>query len=397
MAKTTVTAPPEPAVFDPHGPPSPNGEPEAPAEADDGLELPAPDDADILQLATATYAAWTWWIYRVREPDEMRDGQKRNRLILCTKVTGPLDVIAIQRDYGGGTFDVWGFHKSKLKLRRNFDVAGPRKVWTDMREAEASPPASAPPGGDTGAQLLAARMDSIERSLERIASAPAAAAAGLTIADFLKLMPLMQPAQPSIDASALLTQMIGIFKMGAEVRSDADAPPTPVVGIILDRLLPAVERLAGAVIARNNNIVRPVLPAGPTMPQQQKAAASLSRAEVVADPLPANPPGYVGQPPGPVGDPPAPAPGLGAETLEQIRFTALVDALARAIDEGDNPKDFASTVERMLNDSELEQLTGTPLELLMPQLVATKETYPVFGTDVARPFVDAVLSELKAS
>lgn len=392
MAKTRNSDPPAGETFTPQPPPPPPEAPDAP-EVPDDIEIA--DDSDLRQLAAATYASWLWWVYRLRDADEMRENSKRNRKILCTKIPGPLDVLAIQKDYGGGTFEVWGFLDGKLKLRKSFDLDGARKVWTDMREVDPQRPSSAP--DDAAVRILSARMETIERLLERIAVAPAAASPGLSVAELLKLLPMLQAPTPSVDPAMMLTQMVGIFKMGAEIRSDVDAPPTPFAATILDKLLPAVERLAGAIIARNNN-TRPALPAA--SPQQQpKSAGNGSHAEVVGSGLPANPPGYVGAP-APLAPDPPPAESESAaapSTLEQIRFTGLVDALARAIDEGDDPKDFASAVERMLTESELDQLTGTSLDLLMPQLEATVVTYPVFGTEIARPFVDAVLTELRTS
>lgn len=352
--------------------------PSAPAddrEPDDDREPEndlLPDPGDVSQLADPAYREWVWWIYRMRAPAEMERGPGRPRQrVMVDKVSGPLDVLDVRKRFGGGVYEFWGYFDGRLRMRCTHELEGPR-VNYDAPAPPAVAPANATPGvAPEVLAILSQQGETLKRLEQVISQRPAAQ--GMTMRDVLQLLPLIQhPPAERQDTSSLFAEMVSAFKTGVELRGTVEGQPEKnVTEVLIEKLVPAAERIVTALATRRAAQRPRATPAGPA-----GAAApprSPSEATVIEDP------------PG----------GSGHGVEENHRIMAAIDALASAIAEQDEPGEFAIMLERLLNPLEVAWITSKSTDELMGELVPVTR-HPIFQTEGARVFVDAMLAELKS-
>lgn len=345
---------------------------------DDAGDTPpsAPQDfgdiGDVAQLADPTYTDWTWWVYRVKTREEQRSAPRSKSKVVVTKLTGPLDVIEIQKQYGGGVYEFWGFHGGALRIRQTHELDGPRKVWDQ--------PSSVTPSVTLqDAAAAPSRTDALlERLLEKLSNPPAPAPAPQSLTDQLtavvQVAKMLQPPAPA-STDQQLSGMLELFRQGVEMGTKRE----PGEGgtdwaAIIDKGAPVVEKLVGAMLAGR--------PRRPAPPPAQRRSQPPSSAEVIADPPPPEP----------------------TEDQSSPGMAAVVAALARAVDaigteDEIPPDDFAATVATVLEPRELSLLCMGSTDQLMAELEAVAHRFPVFApgsNQAARTFVEAVLGVLRS-
>jgi len=335
-----------------------------------------PEVGDVGELADSRFTEFSWSIYRLRSTEEVTRNPQAGPRSLVTRRVGPIDILEIQREFGGGIYEFWAYLDQndgagkRLRFKRVYAVDGPRRDVTQ--------PVTLPAPASTAADAqLAAVLNGILRTLERMdtraAVAPAAVAAAAPVmqpfpfAELVQLSKLISDKATPALAGASITEMMGLVTQGIELgKSTQPGAEQSTMAVVLEKLAPSLERLAATLLSR-----RPAPP-----PQRRPAGGPVpSSAQVVNEPEPIEP-----------------------QTDDQTRMAAAVDALARAVIEQTPPDDFAFVLEHSLSREQVAMLRLGSTEQIMGQLADSGATlkYPILATEAAAPYLDSVLTELRA-
>lgn len=386
-----------PALATPSAPP-PGGSPDENASDDGGTFEFLPnfehegldrfrDSGDMAALHDASFNDWEWVIYRLRSPREMTDLQTRIQRVLIAKITGPLDVTHVQSLCGGGVFEFRGFLQNILRTRFTQELAGPPKHYAALAPTIATPasmastPAPVAVVSDPERRML--RLIRMQRrqiaelaaSVQQLAARPAtpAPSAGMDLAALIEVADRLNArANPHPEAN-VLNQVVDAFQKGMDMRAALEGQPeSSTVDKLIDKGMPAVERLLGTLLAPR---MRPRAAAAPAPVPPPSSA-------VVVETAP---------------EPPAATAPAAAEADDgRHRWATAIEALARAIAENDDPADFAVTLEAVLQPQEVEILVGSPDEATVAQVRANAGgAFPALNTDAGAAFIAAVLAELR--
>lgn len=338
--------------------------------------LPEPELGDVGELADSRYTEYSWSIYRRRSPEEISRSPQAGPRALITKRVGPVDILEIQREFGSGIYEFWAYFDqndgkgTRLRFRRMYAVDAPRKDVTPIVTPPPVAPVAAPDPGL--AAVLAAMMRTLDRMDARAsvavpAAAPAAAVQAFPFKELLEMTKMISEKSTPALAGASITEMMALVTQGIELgKSTQPGTEQNTVAIVLEKLAPSLERLAGTLLARR--------PAPPTMRRPMGGPVS-STAQVVSEPEPAPEP-----------------------SADETRMAAAVDALARAVIEQTPPDDFAFVLEHALSREQVAMLRLGSTEQIMGQLAESGATvkYPILATEAAAPYLESVLTELRA-
>jgi hypothetical protein len=353
-------------------PPAENSEPNQPESYPpaDVPEPAAPEVGDVGELADNRYTEYSWSIYRLRSVEEINRSPQAGPRSLVTKRVGPIDILELQREFGGGIYEFWAYFDQndgagkRLRFRRVYAVDGPRKDVTSPVTA----PAAAPAGTDP---QLAAILGQINRTLERLenrAATPATPAPATQPFPFKELVELSKlisdRATPAL-AGASVTEMMGLVQQGIELGKSTQPGSEPsTVAVVLEKLAPSLERLAATLLTRR----------APPPPRRPTGGPVPSSAQVVSEPEAPEPP-----------------------SDDETRMSAAIDALARAVIEQTPAEDFAFVLEHSLSREQVAMLRLGSTEQIMGQLSESGALakYPILATEAAAPYLDTVLTELR--
>jgi hypothetical protein len=323
---------------------------------------------DYAVLSDPSFAEWEWTVYRLHTPDEVTRLRPSTPRLWVTKVSGPLDIHQIQTNYGGGTFEFWGKFETELRTRIKVDLAGPRKDFNATAIAAVAP-AAAPAADPTLMRIL----ENQQRTLDRLenASRSATAAQSLTIKDVFDIAEKMQARQPAPaqPGPGPVAELVSAFREGLSLRDEiSGGPERSTTEVILEKVMPLVERVAMAVVSQPQRriIVPPV---------------SGSTATVVE----------------PVPMPPAEPVTTEEPVVENdYRMASAVEVVANAITNRDDPVDTADVVSRILQAGEIFVLTKLPDDQVIATLRARASgRFPVLDHPEAATYLAAVLAELR--
>jgi hypothetical protein len=335
---------------------------------------PEPELGDVAELADSRYTEFSWSIYRLRGNDEISRNPQAGPRALVTKRVGPIDILEIQREFGGGIFEFWAYldendgRGKRLKFRRVYAVDGPRKDV--IQSVTQSAPATA--ADPQLAAVLSGMLRTLDRLDARASVAPAPTSPAPTMqpfpfAELVQLSKLISDKATPALAGASITEMMGLVTQGIELgKSTQPGAEQSTVAVVLEKLAPSLERLAATLLSR-----RPAPP-----PQRRPAGGPVaSTAQVVNEPEPA---------PGPSDD--------------ETRMAAAVDSLARAVIEQTPTDDFAFVLEHSLSREQVAMLRLGSTDQIMGQLSESGALakYPILATEAAAPYLDSVLAELRA-
>ena len=343
-----------------------------PELTDEALALAdAPDAGDLEHLMNAG-PEWRWSIYRRLTSAEKANYPGQHRVWLAS-AEGRMDIPAFQAEWGGGTFDFFGTIEGEqgLKKRRTISLRGALKPLAPVEVPQTMhTPSQLQPSGPTTTEL--AILKTLEAISTRLATPPPAAP-GLTIKDLIEWQKVMVGNQPEApDGSKVVEAMIGMLERGIGIGTEHSGERS-TAEVIVDKVLPSVEKLASAIMTARR---RPMVP-NPRAPE----------AEVVG-----------GQP-----TPAPPAPPTETETedyAEAATWTTVVLSLVRALQsqlgpDPVEPEDFAATLEHVLPDEDLEALARLTPQDAIRQLAAMAPPHrEILSTPQALDFVTKVLVEL---
>lgn len=337
---------------------------------------------DIAELGENRYREWKWYVYRLRTPVERAEDPAAGLRELMTVFVGPVDIMQVQRDFGGGQFEFRGFQDRMRKLKR-VALAGPRKVFSQSVVMSGPAPAAAPAAdGILGELAVSVRQQGqlLERLAERVSNPAPAPAQGMTFDNVIQLATLISGQREHQQTTPeVFKEMAGLFRQGLEAGASRDPGETNTTAAVIQTLAPSIERIASALLTRRGGAPTPA--ARPAM----TTAAPVSSAHVIETHT---------------NTAAAPAAPDQAETETSFRMQAVTDSLARAISafgtqaERD-PEDFAGTIEDLLEPSEIAILRLATLDGLMSELETVSERYPVFRSPQARAYCARVLAALR--
>ncbi len=386
-------------------PPGSPLEPQQPAESDaeafdfldDPLDLPAlnlyRESGDLQALNDASLNDWSWMVYRLRTPDEMVRDRSKHQRIFVTKLVGPLDVMELQRAVGGGVFEIRGFFNNRIQTCQRHELAGPIRTFAPAAPVTESNGvhmrASAPPDGTRMLRRMIRRQNRQLRQLGETVSAlraapvPAPAPQSLDVLQVFELADRIHARSNPHPEANVLDQMVSAFKSGMEVKREVDGEPArTLTDTLVDKGIPALERLLGTLLMTRRGA--PPRPPGP-------AAHPPSSATVVDNPAtqdvaPAATPGV------PPAEPPA-----GGDDADAggHRWATAIEALARAVSEGQDPRDFSITLEAILQPQEIGILRLSPADQVTAMLRSRAGGHlPVLNSEATAVFVREVVTEL---
>lgn len=378
---------------DPPDPLDPAGDDDEDGELEGGGTFP--DMGDLAALADSAFADWTWHIYRLRSFEDMARLKSREQRVWVLSPKGPIDVAALRDAVGGGTFEVWGYLAGKLQTKMKFELEGPPKLYTPP----APPTPTAPVAVDPSTRVtngtdpvLLAMLQKQDKMLELLAAnlaksaAPAATPAvqGFSFREMLQLATMLRGngGQGGVD----LKDMVALFQQGIEAGgAAANGNDKTTLEMILEKGLPMIERIAANALRRGP--ARPTPRPGPGPAPGPSAAPAREPSMATVLETPAEDPAH---------NRPAPQP----SHEETVRWAAAVDALARAIEAGTPPEDFADTLDDLLLAAEIDLMLAGGAPAVMAQIRTASDRYPVFAApepgaeDRAELYITAVLEAL---
>jgi hypothetical protein len=331
---------------------------------------------DIALLDDPIFNAYKWSIWRLRTADEMaREPQGGEWEHVATKI-GQLDEDWVHANLGGGTFEFRGYYDSgdgtgrTLKRRPVIALAGPRKNFSAQPTPQPATVVATPTainGSLTrGERIMLKMFKAMNERVARIESTPAASVPPPVslkdMAETLKtLKEISGPTQTQRDPDVeVVKTYVGMIQQGIELGREREPLPSgegnggPDWGKIAETGMQLLDKLLARATAQRV--------------AQRRAAAghAPSQAAVVDDSSP---------------------------VVDDHRWETAFESLAGAITDGEDPSEFAVTLARILNKTELAEARFTP-EKLVPRLQAAGERFPVLLTEPGQVYVNAVLMEL---
>lgn len=323
---------------------------------------------DYAVLGDPSFAEWEWTVYRLHTPDEVTRLRPSSPRLWITRTTGPLDIFSVQANYGGGTFEFWGKYESELRARIKVDLAGPRKDFGAVAMVAAAAPTPVAPATDPAImRLLEAQQRTLDQLSARVAAAPAPAAPPFSMRDAFELFDRMgsRPQQ----SEGQLGELVSAFREGISLRDQlGGAPERSNTDVILERVMPVIERVAVQVLS-------------PRRPMPPPPPRTVAPHAVVVDQAPETEP---------------PVTSVVAVAADDHRWRTAIEILANAIAAGDDPIDTADTIRSILQPMEVGMLrlaNDEDATAKIRELAGGK--FQVFDRPEAGVFIGAVLSELR--
>jgi hypothetical protein len=357
-------------IVPPLDPAAAEAEPAIPFQPQEFPDTPEPDAEldDILQLAQAAYADWGWYVYRYKSTDEMLRDPRAKIRALVTRIDGPLDIMDIQNRFGGGRYEFWGFHGGTLQKRKTIELEGPRKSYDPPPGAAPAPaPLPAAPAAPMNDERVVRLIEELTRRVDKLSADNEPQGVGISVKDMIALMDLMQSRNTQPPGPSVVKEMVDAVKMGIELGGEAQGGgKRGNLEVILEKLSPVLEKVATAMVTQRPRAM--MRPGGPPAGTPIEAPA-----RVVNEPEPQE------------------------LDMDQVRMTAAVDALSRAITAGMEPADFASSLADILSPEQLHLLKALPEEQVVSTLLSIAPGhYPVLLADSSKLYIGAVLTELKS-
>jgi hypothetical protein len=349
-----------------------------PEEIGDDLteeEIEQASVGDLISIQGPEFDNVSWSIWRHRTRTEMMNDNSDEKLEWVADRTGQLHGTDLVELIGGGTFNMRGYvprsdgRGVRLKFNRTVAIAGPRKNFS-VAPVQAAP-APTPTNGELtrGERMMLRMVKAIHGRLETIEKGSNASAPQPTslkdLAETLKTLHELGGARPAPrdPDKEVVNGYLQMIQQGIELGREREPLPAgsanegPDWGKIAETGMQLLDKLLARAAAQRAQAMRGGRPNPP------------SHAAVVDEPQPA------------------------VVTMEDHRWSTAFESLAGAITDGEDPADFALTLARILNKTELAEARFTP-EKLVPRLQAAAAQFPVLATEAGQIYVNAVLMEL---
>jgi len=303
----------------------------------------------------------TTWVYRLDETDEERgDRSSSGRPAYFTKISGPIDPEIVQRQCGGGEFDLKVHVNGKIARTQRISVLGPRLTQEDIARRLRVAPTPAPEAAASAAPATPA-LD------------PATLAATIATGVAQALAPVMERMGAAREPASLAPSFEQMLQLVDRVRGSG-SPATDSSALVQSHMDMLSKGLALA--KRENGGGRSIGDALiESMPQLVGAIDKVIAARAAHQPAPAQPGAAPAQP------------------QRQADDVATAGTIARALERNTDPKDFADVVE-MLYPEQVQALIALGPSVVSENLKRFAHVFPVLGGDALTPFVAAVIDAL---
>ena len=309
-----------------------------------------------------------WGVERYKTADEVRQNPRGRNRVFVTKVEGKVDLVAFQREFGGGVFRFWGKRgNGEFYGAKKVELAGPRRSYNEPETpvVTTSPTVSAN-GLTRGERIMLRAIQAQTQLLTQLSAKPAERSNITDLVDALaKMDQLRGRGGPPSDASMakdLFSVMTGAFNQGIAVGQEREPAPaeTDEKGTdwtkVLDNAMAVMER-----ISRRGAPVRRVAPD----PSVAPAPPSSSSAEVVQGPV------------------------MDAEAARWITAIDRLESLMPAADEA------AEEIDVILTESDLTNILPFPNDAVIERIVSRVRSDSVLATQDGRAYLALVLDELR--
>lgn len=324
------------------------------------------------------WAEVEWSIQRYRTRQEIGNDPAGLKTEWVADHYGEVNGQEMAHQLGGGTFRFMGYRKAddgrkRLIYNKPIAIAGPRRDHSYVPP----PPAPVPVitnGAPHSDPLLRDLLDRMDRRLERLEEhgrvTPPQQTSLKDMAETMVLLNGLNGHQREPNGE-VVKQMLGFVQQGVDLANSQGGGSGG--GTDWAKLAETVMPIARDFLDQVRETRR--------MREAARRGRPVSRAEVVD----------------PAGGSPTPPTEPQPIDAAEIRALAVIDALSRAIVEGEQPEDFAVTLEALLPAPELFQLkAATSTEMVMSALIAKAgDHYPVLKTPQAAQYVDRVLTEIR--
>jgi hypothetical protein len=371
--------------------------PETPFFDDEDMNLEDPNVAekigDLADLDDPQFSEWEWTIYRLRTPDEMQRANTRNQRVWVAKATGPISLPDVQAQHGGGWYEFWGKENNVLKRKFRREIEGEKRIKTAVVPA---PEMNGTPRVRRRSQtrrLMEMMLENQRRSDDRMMALltamvtrphdPVPPAPQVPIPSITDLVGALgslknltgKDGNQNAGELQIVKSVMDSFRQGLElgqtrepIESDG-SDPNPILPVI-DKGLDIFGRLIQQWAQR-----RPVPPGTPPRPSPSGAT--------VVDPPPPPPPAPATSDPG------------------EHRWRTAVSTVYRGMMNGRDPRDIAATLEDILDESEVQNLRGTPgaeptVDHVLAYLAPLMADFPHLAGEQGRIYLGGVLAGLRA-
>jgi hypothetical protein len=316
-----------------------------------------------------------WGVERYKTAEEVRQNPRGRNRVFVTKVEGKVDLVAFQREFGGGVFRFWGKRgNGEFYGAKKVELAGPRKSYEAEPPAAAPTPQGSPNGLTRGERLILKAMRDQYQVLSVIvtrAAQPGEKPSSIT--DLVKALGELdslrgQASAPSDAGMAkeLFSAMTGAFNQGIAIGQEREPATVETEergtdwAKIFENAMALMERMSRR---------------GP--PRR------------VAPPPPGDPPGAAHAPPASSAEEVIEGPVMNAEAARWITAIDRLETLMPAAD------DAAEEIDVILTEQDLAGILPFPNTAVIDQIVARVRSDSPLTTPDGRAYLALVLDELR--
>lgn len=314
-----------------------------------------------------------WGVERYKTADEVRQNPRGRNRVFVTKVEGKVDLVAFQREFGGGVFRFWGKRgNGEFYGAKKVELAGPRRSYNEI-EAPAQPthPSSSRNGLTRGERLMLKAIQAQNQILAQLIARPAEKSSGVgEMVDALAKMDQIRgrdraPSDASVAKEmfvAMTTALNQGIAIGAEREPSApgEAPTGTDWGKVLENGIAVLERMS-------RRAPPPRRPPPPPAPGET-ATASTSNAQVFEPPV---------------------------IDAAAARWIAALDRLETMVRSGVLADEAAEEIAVILTDQDLAEVLPFPNEAVIAQIVQRVSSESILATPDGRAYLALVLDELR--
>jgi hypothetical protein len=314
-----------------------------------------------------------WGVERYKTGDEQRQNPRGRNRVFVTKIEGKVDLVAFQREFGGGVFRFWGKRgNGTFYGAKKVEIAGPRRSYEAEPPPSVAAVTSSANGLTRGERMIIRAMRDQNLLLAQALAKTTAPPPSSNITELVNALAAMDQLRgrgaPPSDAGLakeMFTAMSTAFTQGISLGQEREPAPASSEdkgtdwAKIFDNGLAVMERMS-----RRGGPPRKVAPGanGEVPPQPPPTTSS---AEVVDAQV------------------------MNAEAARWITAIDRLESLMPAADEA------AEEIDVIMTEQDLTSALQYPNAAVIDQIIARVSSGSPLATPDGRAYLDLVLEELR--